>query len=223
MRLLLLIPFLISFQFLVSQVATVQDPDGWTNVRSEATLDSEVIYRVKEGYLFWTEYEIVDENAEWLLVFIPLDKFTTKGYESDFITGFIHKSRVVSLTELEKYKGDDFSFEYSIQEFDPSGRTITYEKGEWPIAIDGKFIWGTDGIYPNEEVKSIKIQLGGKSIPVPEDLYNDLFEVRKDLSIYKINDQFIVYNWNSDGAGYYELAWLISEKGIIQRLVGSRY
>ncbi|MFT5884393.1 MAG: hypothetical protein ACI9IP_000848 [Arcticibacterium sp.] len=33
----------------------------------------------------------------------------------------------------------------------------------------------------------------------------------------------MVYQWNSDGAGAYQVVWVFSNKGLEQRLVGSMF
>ena len=39
--------------------------------------------------------------------------------------------------------------------------------------------------------------------------------------IYKNGADYFVHQTNSDGAAYYEIVWVLNEKGLKQRLVGS--
>jgi uncharacterized protein YgiM (DUF1202 family) len=61
------------------QSATVVDPDGWTNVRANASTESNIKGRVNAG----TEVNIIDKVGKWYLV------KTLSG-----LTGFIHGSRL---------------------------------------------------------------------------------------------------------------------------------
>jgi len=59
--------------------ATVVDPDGWTNLRANASTESKVKGRVNAG----TEVDIIDKVGKWYLVRTPSG-----------LTGFIHGSRL---------------------------------------------------------------------------------------------------------------------------------
>ena len=54
-----LLYLIIFFYPLVStaQLAIINDPDGYTNVRAEPSGKSKIIHQVKENELFWTDYE----------------------------------------------------------------------------------------------------------------------------------------------------------------------
>ena len=57
----------------------IQDPDGYTNLRKEKNISSEVIQKIKTGALI----EVLDNSGDWFLV------KTQEGY-----TGYVHKSRI---------------------------------------------------------------------------------------------------------------------------------
>ena len=64
----------------------IDDPDGYTNVRSRPNPKSQVVYRIKEGekFKYWE-----DTDFDWWKIEKYLDDL------SDPITGFMHKSRIV--------------------------------------------------------------------------------------------------------------------------------
>ena len=218
---LLFILTMLSATNIVGQIGLIKDKDGWTNVRAEPNGSAEVIHRIKVGELFWYDFEVNIEKVEWIEVYVPKDNFTLNGYEGKSYVGFIHSSRLIELSELEQYEGDNFKFEYFISEFDSTGRVFTYQDNKWPIAIDNRFMWGTDGYFPYSQLDSIIITLDNQLIDVDKSLYDDLFNVRTDMEIYRIEDLYVVYHWNSDGAGGYEIAWVIDKYGIRQRLLGA--
>ena len=221
-QLILLLAFALTTHLSTAQIATIIDADGWTNVRKEANNNSEVIYKVREGQLFWYDFEFDFQNSTWVEVIIPEDKYCTNGYEGNSIVGYVHKSRLVQLDSLETYKAENFEFRYYTSDFDSTGRHITYHDNKWPIKIDNVHIWGTDGYFPSNQIDSISIRLDGRSITIEPELYDDLFNIREDIKLYRISDFYIVYNRHGDGAGSYEIGWTIDKEGnIIQRLVGS--
>ena len=124
------------------------------------------------------------------------------------------------LDKISKYDGNDFSFGYIIDEFNSTNRIIDKTDGKWVIAIDGRPVWGTDGNYPKTQVADIKIKIKGKDIYIHEVFFKDIFEVDNDFIVYRNGDTYFVHQWNSDGAGAYELVWVFDKNGLKQRFVG---
>lgn len=60
-----------------------------------------------------------------------------------------------------------------------------------------------------------------KRIPIHEIFFQDIYECDNDFNIHKIGNLFIVHQWNSDGAGGYEIVWVLDKNGVKQRLVGT--
>lgn len=123
---------------------------------------------------------------------------------------------------LVEYKGNDFSFEYELGPLDVSNKYIEKEKG-YVATIDGMYLWGTDGNMPRIEVKAMNVVLRSKEININRFFYSDIFECSNNFNVYKRGDTYIVYQQNSDGAGSYELVWVINKDGLQQRLVGSMF
>jgi hypothetical protein len=207
--------------FCPAQVATIQDPDGWTNVRAEGDGEASVIHQIQEGELFWYDFEYRPQESDWIKVYVPTDRFCSDGYDSEEVVGFIHVSRLLALDSLVPYRGADFQFKYILSEYDSAGKDIQYHKGKWPVAINGKPMWGNDGYFPYSQIDDIQVTLANKPIVIDPALYVDLFNISTEFHVYKIKDLFVVYHWNSDGAGAYELAWAINKNGVVQRLVGT--
>jgi hypothetical protein len=85
----LLIPIL---NFGQSELAMINDPDGYVNVRAEKSTDSEILFKIKE-----TEFFLCEPTTDnWW----KIDNFYTK-------TGFVHKSRIQLIKDLtEKQQRD---------------------------------------------------------------------------------------------------------------------
>lgn len=211
----------LTFQITVGQVATIQDPDGWTNVRKSPDGKSEIISKVYENEVFWYDYEPTDQEQEWISIYIPKNNFSLGKSDPYFIVGFIHKSRLLKLEQLERYSGKDFKFEYQLSDFDSTNRVIDRQGGKWVTAIDGRPVWGTDGNFPKTQVDNVKVIIDGKKVEIHEVFYSDIYECDSGLSIYKNGDTYFAHQLNSDGAGAYEIVWVFDKSGLKQRLVGT--
>ena len=160
------------------------------------------------------------QNQEWISVFIPKNDYCLGNTEPSYIIGYIHSSRILPLDNLQKYTGNDFFFEYKLSEFDSTNRIIDKQDGKWVVAIDGRPAWGTDGNYPKVQVDDITLIINGKEINIHKVFYSDIFECDNQMLIYKNDETFFVHQWNSDGAGTYEIVWVFDQNGLKQRLVG---
>lgn len=85
----LLIPML---NFGQSELAMINDPDGFVNVRADKSTDSEILFQMKENSFFLCE----PTTDDWW----KIDNFYTK-------TGFVHKSKIQLIKDLtEKQQRD---------------------------------------------------------------------------------------------------------------------
>ena len=218
---LTLILTVLSIQITFGQVATIQDPDGWTNVRKAPDVKSEIILKVYKNEVFWYDYEKTDQEQEWISIYIPKNDYCLEKSDPNFIVGFIHRTSLLPLELLEGYSGNDFKFEYQISDFDSINRIIDKQNGKWVTAIDGRPVWGTDGDLPRTQVDNIKVVVDGQEIEIHEVFYSDIYECDNEISIYKNSDTYFIYQLNSDGAGAYEIVWVFDKSGLKQRLVGT--
>lgn len=218
--------FLIGTVVLTAQSATIVDSDGWTNVRVKPSKDSEVTTRVNQGeFFFWVDPEYNHDYGDWIEVYIPKNRFTTSSRSIDsntYVRGFIHKSRVVPVEEMESYTGDHFTFKYTLEPFSTSGKRIDFDERGEVIRINGRAFFGSDMESPYVQTAKAEVTIGEKTIPIHDIFLEDIYECDNDFEIYKLDNLFIVHQWNSDGAGAYELTWVFNEQGeLLQRLVGT--
>lgn len=205
---------------LSAQLAIIQDPDGWTNLRKAPAGKSDVILKVYENHVFWYDIEDIEEGQEWISIYLPKNDYSLGQHKPDYITGFIHKSRLLPLKGLDLYDGKDFKFEYQLGDFDSTNRYIDRVDGNWIVAIDGRPVWGTDGNLPVIQVNKINFSFDGREFEIHRSLFSDIYELNSIVSIYRKGETFFVHQRNSDGAGAYEIVWVINKSGLQQRLVG---
>ncbi|OKL39334.1 hypothetical protein [Pontibacter flavimaris] len=219
-NLIILIALLLTTVIATAQVAIIQDKDGYTNVREKPNGQSQVIHKLYSNEAFWYDYEEGHDTNEWIPVFIPKNLFSLNSTEVSYIEGFIHKSRLQTLDKLQPYKGTDFKFEYLIEPFALNNRVVDKYNGA-VAAIAGRPVWGTDGNFPITQINGVNAIVEGKKVEINPPLYNDIYECTNTFKVYKNGDCYIVYQWNSDGAGAYQVVWVFTKDGLKQRLVGS--
>lgn len=210
-----------TIQISFGQIAIIQDPDGWTNIRKAPDGQSEIIHKVNENEVFWYDHETTDKEQDWISIYIPKNDFCLGKSEPNYIVGFIHKSRILPLEKLQGYSGNEFTFEYKLSDFDSTNRIVDRHDGKWVTAIDGRPVWGTDGDFPRTKVDDIKVKIEGQEIKIHKIFYGDIYECDNNLSIFKNGETYFVHQWNSDGAGAYEIVWVLDKEGLKQRLVGT--
>lgn len=211
----------LTFQCTIGQVATIQDPDGWTNVRKAPNGQSEITHKIYENEVFWYKHEATGEFQDWISIYIPKNDFCLGKSEPAYTVGFIHKSRLLPLDNLKRYSGADFSFKYELTEFEAANRIIDKKDGKWITSIDGRPVWGTDGNLPKTAIAHIEVTIDGQKIKIHSIFYSDIYECDNSFSVYKKGTTYFVHQWNSDGAGAYEIVWVLDKNGLKQRLVGT--
>ncbi|MFN2430612.1 MAG: hypothetical protein ABR574_11385 [Cryomorphaceae bacterium] len=219
---IVLLMSILTFLAAFGQVAIIDDPDGWTNLRKDADGSSNVVHRLLDSEVFWYDWEALSNQQEWIKIFITRNPYTLGQNPYDCFEGYIHSSRIKPLDSLTIYNGSDFQISYTIADFDSTNRIIE-KSGKWPISIDDRPIWGTDGTYPNNQIDSIKVRFGKERIQIHRVFYSDLFGIDNSFEVYKNNDTYMVHQWNGDGAGAYEIVWVFDKNGLKQRLVGTMF
>lgn len=207
----------------IAQIAIIRDNDGYVNVRKEPHGQAEVIRKIYENEVFWYEYTAEKDNEKWAIVYMPKSKYSFNCSVEGQILGFMHISRLQPLYELEEYKGVGFTFEYTLQPFDSTAHIIERIDGEFVIAIDGRPFWGTDGGLPTSQVQELQVTIDGVRIEIHPALYSDIYGCYNGYKVYTNGDAYFVHDWNSDGAGAYEIVWVFMHNELKQRLVGSVY
>ncbi|MBD0403031.1 hypothetical protein [Flammeovirga sp. EKP202] len=220
--LILFISLILYTNNVIGQIAMIQDKDGYTNVRSKPQSDSDVIYKLYEDEIFWFGEEYYDESKTWVPVYITFNKFSIGSMMHNYFKGYIHKSRLNPLEE-NLTKDSNVNLEYEIVPFNTEKRFIRSNENGVVYQIDGLNFFGTDGELPKTEVKSVKVEIDGKRIVIPEILYQDLYNCNNRINIFKKEDLCFFENTNSDGAGGYQIIWVFKSGKLIQRLVGSIY
>jgi hypothetical protein len=242
--LILLLFVCIAFS-LKAQLAIINDPDGFVNVRKGKGANTAIVGKLYEGQIFALDIEDNGKD-EWAPIFFenshllhyPNRIKTKEGY----LEGYVHKSRITLVSSLPHVSSlpknrqltkntlliKNDSLEFSIKPFIAKKHIIHYAKVEcrncMPMIdkIDGKVTFGQDGGLPHTEISNIKLSINNENIDIPQDSYNDLFESgveSTNLYFGKKNMIYLYIAQNSDGAGAYSVVWIIQNRKLIGRYV----
>lgn len=217
--------FLLAFACLSAQaqlqMAVIQDPDGYTNIREEPGIEFEVIGKAYEDDYFWVEAS----EGRWMQVYCPC-----KGAN---IRGFIHQSRVRMLEMPEgiietheenrwKWRSPDLQVEIVSQDFLIEQHEIERSSEGFVRKIDGKNPLGVDGGLPRKEVVSVLITSEeGGFLDLPEAAIKGIFEPNFSSTYIYANDPewVVIMMRNSDGAGGYTVIWMIENGEYVSRKI----
>lgn len=219
----LLLIFLLSLgQLLKAQLAVIQDDDGYSNLRAEPWGEAEILHRIPHNYVFWYDPEPIPTVEDWVRVMVPRDPYSFSCSAEPELVGYLHRSRLQPLNNLPRADSSEAAFRYIMKPFDPENRIIDSDE-KWIVRLNGRTFWGLDGIIPTTEVQQIVTSIGDRNLNIHPVFYSDLFQCSNDVEIYHDDTTYFVYSPNSDGAGYYEVVWVITQSGLQQRLVGSPF
>ena len=220
---LLLLALLSAPNAAAAQIGIINDADGWTNLRVAPKGNADVLWRIPDNITFWYDDDAYEAGARWIEVIIPSDTLThapqTSYVDEELLLGYVHRSRIRDLDDLKPYTGQAFSFKYVLEDFNPAGRELDYLGETVLLYIDQRHPWGTDGNLPRVAVKSIEATYNGRELKVPTYWFADLFECTNKLTITQAGDNFFVHQWNSDGAGGYQVTWVFSDNGVERRII----
>lgn len=201
------------------QVGLISDIDGYTNVREEPNSQSRIICRLNDGEAFSIDEAYIEMDSRWIKVWIPSNKFSKfeKDYSNAYITGFVHKSRIVLIDSLQTIDVDQPRLIFDIQKADTSRVSSS---GEWGLEIP---------LADSHEVSSLSLKWKEQIIEQDLILFDDIYNVtwisglltseQERFKTYQRADTFYIHQQCADGAGYYEIVWVIKEGIIIQRVI----
>ena len=199
--------------------AVIVDKDGYANVREKESANSKIIGKIKSGEAVFI---FEDLDTDWLNV----------SFDDDKKSGFLHRSRIKYIKDLEKipavdhddhmanFQLDEIDIEIDTDKFDyESNKKYFSETAKENYTIrkyKGHEMWGTDGTIPQSYYRSSTVNIGNQEIKIPGKEIEDLFNVNNDyIECYydKTNNSVYIHLSNSDGSGSY-VALLKIENGV---------
>jgi hypothetical protein len=214
------------YQTIFGQFGIVSDKDGFVYVRNSPNISKNIIDTLTNGQIVFC----LEAEGEWRPTDYDFSRQRKSGYVHSSRMKFIHDFDQIPFDKLTDssitYKMDSAELIVSKTKFNPKKNKLQYHKGDdsrnemsYLEKINGKEIWGTDGNVPKIQYKQITLNLGKGSINLPID---NLFEPNLDYTRVNIdakNKTIYISASNSDGAGGYEVLWIIVNGKFKQRIL----
>lgn len=208
------------------QFGIIADKDGFVNVRNSPNISNNIIDTLINGQIVFC----LEAEGEWRPTDYDFSRQRKSGYIHDSRVKFIHEFDNISYDKLTdsviSFKKDSIKLIASKTKFNPKKNKLQYHKGEdlknemsYLDKINDKEIWGTDGNIPKSQYRQVTLTLGKSIINLPID---NLFEPNLDYTRVNIDtENKIIYisASNSDGAGSYEVLWIIENGEFKQRML----
>jgi hypothetical protein len=211
--------------------AIINDKDGFVNIRKDKNLSSPIVGKIYNDKVFSYDEEDLDKSG-WVRIY-------KQDFDHNGMEGYIHKSRILSLSKFKTIKkikfykdscmaiNDSLTIVIKSKLFNPRFHKLTYSKPLDKhsqgilIRIDSRHIWGTDGELPKKMISSLTLIKNGIPIIIPKIAINDLYEPNfKSFKIYlSPNDVIYIEMDNSDGAGAYSIIWTIKNGKYLERYI----
>ncbi|MFD1096119.1 hypothetical protein [Salegentibacter chungangensis] len=164
---------------------------------------------------------LITENhqniSEWILVDIPENNLNR---DESFKNGYVQKSQIKNISSLPVYKENDIGLIFKIKKIDTKK---SLEKGNSGYGLE---IQLTDSFETEEMI----LKWNENRQVIDAKYYNDIFnldfkegkissENNDKFKIYKRGNTYFINQKCGDGAGFYEITWIIQKGRIIQRLI----
>ncbi|MEZ0128642.1 hypothetical protein AB9T88_02085 [Flavobacterium sp. LBUM151] len=217
MRRIQLLAFLLVFNLCFSQFAIINDVDGYVNVRSSAKTTNNITDKLDNGFIVY----YFEPKGNWANIDYKKNTKELNGYiyknKIKFITDF--KEIPLKANQIEKVILDDglIKIEISETKFLKDKHKLFFFKGnsDQLHKIDDSIFLGTDGDIPKREYKSLEVEINNVKVQIPNDALKNLYNptlYNSKANYDQINDILYIHSTNSDGAGGYEIIWVIEKK-----------
>ena len=205
------------------QFAIVSDKDGFVNVRTTAEIGNNISDKLENGFVVYS----FEPNGNWINI-----DYKKKGKE---LGGYIYKDRVKFITDfikipqksningILKIENDKVKIEIIETKFIKENHKLTFVKNSNSLLdkIDGYQIFGADGNIPRRQYKSIKVKINKTEIELLNIALKNLYEpnlANHQATYDEKNDTLYIFSMNSDGAGSYEVIWVIEKNKFKERI-----
>lgn len=208
----LIISFIFNFCF--AQFSIIKDVDGYVNVRSTPeNADNKTDKLVNDHVVY---------------AFQPQGNWINIDYKKNgaLLNGYIYKDRIKFISDFPAVllksnsngkailESKEVKIELIETAFIQENHKLTYHNNQKSQLdkIDGLQIFGKDGDLPTRQYKSITVEFKDVKIKLPPDALQNLFEptlFNSRANYDATNKVLYISSSNSDGAGGYEIVWII--------------
>ncbi len=204
----------------------IYDKDGYVNLREEMNLNSKIIGTVDNNEVI----SCILEEKKSKFCFVNLDSGRDGYIFKDRVNFFKDYKKIVlnnSTQNTSVFKGDGVEVNIYAKNFNSDKIEFIKEGGGYYLG--GKMVFGTDNAVPNKDylqLEKIEIKHDDRDVIIPYDILKGYFFPRKSLDgmseISKFNvyikgqDLYLVNQFNSGGAGAYNVIFHIKNNKLNQ-------
>jgi hypothetical protein len=130
------------------------------------------------------------------------------------------------------FSGDTASVQITTGSFDPTKHKVTWYDDKYAVKLDNHAFWGTENTVPKHTITSVVAIIGLDTVVVPPAAFVDLYQPhlfyidakgnkKTYCNVYMSADRrrYYIYMVNGDGAGRYEVTWVIQDKHYLRRVI----
>ncbi len=219
-HLITLIFFTLCFQA-VAQLSIIKDPDGYTNVRADTSIQSEVLFRVLHGEVFQDIYDYpYHKNPTWRPIQMTLGHSAEHCYNSPEKSGYMHRSRVLPIQDIRTRLTRTISDNLITLENDSIQVRFSLVKVE--NQPQEACLLGTDSGYgiPNNKLSGLTVSVNDRPVTIPAAAIDYIYQIQQNtIKGYVYQDLILITSSTNAAAGYYECVWVISNGKYLKRYI----
>jgi len=214
---------LLSFQLSYSQFGIINDVDGYVNVRSTAQKGNNISDKLQNGSVVY----YFEPQGNWVSIDYKKNGKECNGYiykdRIKYITDFKNVPLKSTLTDKVILENEIIKVEIATTPFIKANHKLKFVHKDSNIVekIDGRQVFGTDGGIPKTQYKFITFEINKTPVEIPQSALQNLYEpnlYNSKANYDAVNDILYLQSSNSDGAGGYEIVWIIEKKKFKTRI-----
>lgn len=215
-------------QICSAQFAVISAPDGYANIRVRPNVKSSIIKKLQKNTVVFLDedYNVGDRSSPWRHVYFSEDLFFKDADETlkNLKKGFVHKSQIVDMFDLDKPEENEFSITYNIGDFNFKNKKIVWGEGKHYVAsVNGQNLFGADCGLPKTEIVKAFAKIKDSIVPIQHSLLLNILSAQNGFRYFKNSEMYFAFQTNGDGGCFYHVLWAFENGRLKQRLIGNIY
>ncbi len=221
-RFFTLLLFLVTYSIIYAQIQDEIVAIDDIVVYRDASYDSDSIYLLhKNEVALITEND--KNNSDWYFIELTRSKLSKQleNNKDSYVYGFVPKSKIILVDSIpQETSNNSLILQFEIVKADTL-KVTTKENVIYGLEIP---------LSISYTISSMLLKWNNKFINQNEVFFNDLYNIafqegvyssngNPNFTMHKLDDCFFVKQKCADGAGFYEITWVIIGGKIIQRLI----
>ncbi len=226
----LLIFLMIISNKLLAQPYIIKSKEGYTNIRIAPNANAEIKAKLKNHTVILIDQteELPSEQSNWRKVLFYKDKpFSFLVYEENLEMdhGYVHKSQLKNLEDLQKVNEETFKITYTLESFSASKYKVSYyDNGNTNVkSINNIYYYLADCGLPKKAISKAEVKVNKQQIEIPGKYLLGIFSASDNFQYYKDGNVYYASQQIGDGACTNYVVWVVENQKLTQRFVGWDY